>query len=140
MNNERVITEEQVEQLLHEIENAWSKKDFERMVSLFAQDATIESPAVVRLLNRKEGVCRGRDEIRLLVRAMMQRGRPWGKHGPPLIRGNTVAIEYMSASSDRDSFSVDLIEIRDGRIQSLRAYPGWRAVTALSSTPSSESH
>src|SRR5258707_14836712 len=77
-------------------------------------------------------VCRGRTEIRELALALSRRGRPWGGHEPPIIRGNTVVIEHRSASSDAEKFSVDIIEVKDGRIQSLRAYAGWRAILALS--------
>jgi hypothetical protein len=61
----------------------------------------------------------------------MKRGTPWGGHEPPIIRGNTVVVEHRGASSDTEKFSVDIIEVRDGKIQSLRAYAGWRAVMAL---------
>src|SRR5207247_835479 len=83
------------------------------------------------VFNRKEGVCRGRTEIRELALALSRRGRPWGGHEPPIIRGNTVVVEHRSASSDAEKFSVDIIEVKDGRIQSLRAYAGWRAIMAL---------
>src|SRR5438445_7685990 len=61
-----------------------------------------------------------------LTAPMHQQARP-----PPIIRGNTVVIEHRSASSDAEKFSVDIIEVKDGRIQSLRAYAGWRAIIAL---------
>jgi ketosteroid isomerase-like protein len=120
-----------VEQVLSDMEAAFSRNDIEGLVALFAQDATIESFLVTRVFNRKEGVCRGRAEIRELIRALMKRGRPWGGHEPPIIRGNTVAVEFRGPSSDTEKFSVDIIEVREGKIQSLRAYAGWRALVAL---------
>jgi len=120
-----------VEQLISDLESASSRNDVEALVALFAHDATIESYLVSRVFNRKDGVCRGRAEIRELARALSSRGKRWGGHEPPIIRGNTVAIEYTSASSDAEKFSVDIIEVRDGTIQSLRAYAGWRAIMAL---------
>jgi ketosteroid isomerase-like protein len=128
MQCEQVTT---VEQLIRDLEAASSRNDVEALVALFAEDATIESYLVSRVFNRKDGVCKGRAEIRELALALSKSGRPWGGHEPPLIQGNTVAIEYRSASSDAERFSVDIIEVRDGRIQSLRAYAGWRAVKAL---------
>jgi len=128
MNDEQDTT---VEQLIDELEAASSRNDVEGMVALFAPDATIESYLVARIFNREEGVCRGRAEIRELALALMRRGRAWGEHEPPIIRGNTVAIEYRSASPDTGYRSVDIIETRGGKIQSLRAYAGWRAVVAL---------
>ncbi|WP_394840795.1 nuclear transport factor 2 family protein [Pendulispora brunnea] len=127
MNKEPVTS---VEHVIRDMEAAFSRNDLEGVVSLFAEDATIESYLVSRIFNRAEGVCRGREEIRELVRAFMKRGVPWGGHEPPLVRGNTVAIEFRSASSDAEPFSVDIIEVRDGKIQSLRAYAGWRALAA----------
>ncbi len=127
MQDEQVAT---VEQLIEDMEAASSRKDVEALVALFAPDATIESYLVSRIFNREEGVARGQTEIRELVLALMQRGTPWGGHEPPIIRGNTAAIEYRSASSDTEKFSVDIIEVSDGKIQSLRAYAGWRAIVA----------
>jgi len=125
MKHEQIGT---VEQLLSDLEAAFSRNDVEAIVALFAPDATIESYLVSRIFNRTDGVCRGRAEIRELVLALSKRGRPWGRHDPPIIQGNTVAIEYKSASSDAEKFSVDIIELKDGTIQSLRAYAGWRAI------------
>jgi ketosteroid isomerase-like protein len=127
MEQEQVAT---VEQLLSDLEAAFSRNDVEAIVALFAPDATIESYLVSRVFNRMDGVCQGRAEIRELALALSKRGRPWGGHEPPIIRGNTVAIEYRSASSDAEKFSVDIIEVKDGTIQSLRAYAGWRAIGA----------
>ena len=128
MQDEQATT---VEQLITDLEAASSRKDVEALVALFAPDATIESYLVSRVFNRNEGVARGQTEIRELMLALMRRGTPWGGHEPPIIRGNTAAIEYRSASSDTEKFSVDIIEVRDGKIQSLRAYAGWRAVMTL---------
>ena len=127
MKHEQVAT---IEQLISDLDAASSRNDVEALVGLFAPDATIESYLVSRVFDRTEGVCRGRVEIRELALALSKRGRPWGGHGPPIIQGNTAAIEYKSASSDAAMFSVDIIEVNDGKIQSLRAYAGWRAIVA----------
>ncbi len=128
MNDEQVTSAEQV---IRDLEAALARDDLEGAVALFAEDAKIESYLVSRIFNRAEGVCRGRAEIRDLLRALVTRGVPWGGHEPPIIRGNTVAIEFRTATSNTDHFSVDIIEVRDGKIQSLRAYAGWRALTGL---------
>jgi ketosteroid isomerase-like protein len=127
MKDEPVTTPERA---VSDMEAALSRKDLEGLVALFAPDATIESYLVSRVFNRSEGICRGRDEIRQLVRTLLERGVPWGGHRPPIIRGNTVAVEFLTASSDQETYSVDIIEVRDGKIQSLRAYVGWRALEA----------
>ena len=84
--------------ILEALEAAQANKDLEGMLSLFASDVLIESPLVSRVMNRKEGICRGREELRVLARALLEKGVPWGVHAPPLIR-NTAAVEYMRASS-----------------------------------------
>jgi hypothetical protein len=117
-----------VEQVARDLEAASASSDPEDLVSLFAEDATLESFLVNRIFNRDDGVCHGRAEIRELVRALAQRGIPWGGHDAPIIRGNTVVIEFKTPGSDTDTFSVDVIEVRNGKIQSLRAYAGWRAL------------
>jgi hypothetical protein len=128
MKDEQIVN---VAQVVRDLEAAFARKDAEGVVALFAPDATIESYLVTRIFHRKDGVCRGRPEIRQLVGAILARGTPWGGHEAPIIRGNTAAIEYRSASSEADRFSVDIIEVRGRQIQSLRAYAGWRAVTGL---------
>jgi hypothetical protein len=127
MKDEQGMT---AEQIISELEAAFTRKDIEGLVALFAEDATIESYLVPRIFNRKDGVCRGRAEIRELARTIMKRGVPWGGHGPLIIRGDTVAVEW-NASSPAEKFSVDIFEIGDGKVQSLRAYAGWRPIMAL---------
>ncbi len=120
-----------IERILRDVEEAFAHRDLEALVASFTDDATIESYLVARVFDRKDGVCRGRAEIEMLVRALWKRGVPWGKHAAPIVRGNVAAIEYGSASSEAETFSVDIIEVSDGKIRSLRAYAGWRAVMAL---------
>jgi ketosteroid isomerase-like protein len=122
-----------VEQFVRAFDDAWSRNDVEAAVALFAPDATVESPLVMRLLHREEGICRGRDEIRGLVRALMQQGTPWGRHEPPIASGSMLALEFRSPPSAGEAlYSVDIIELRNGKIQALRAYVGWRAVARVS--------
>lgn len=124
-----------VKQLIDEFDAASARDDVEGLVALFAHDATIESYLVARVFERKEGVCRGHAEIRELALALAKRGKPWGGHEPPIIQGNRVAIEFRMPSSDTEKYSVDIIEVKDGKIQSLRAYVGWHAVAAITGEP-----
>lgn len=118
-----------VDEFVRAFDSAWSRNDIEAAVALFAENATLESPLVQRVLHRPPGVLHGRNEIREMVRSLMSGGTPWGGHEPPLVRGNLLAIEFKAPSLDTDHFSVDIIELKDGKIQSLRAYVGWRALT-----------
>jgi ketosteroid isomerase-like protein len=131
MNHEPPVTAEQVEQIFRAFDDAAARSDVEAALALFAEDATLESPAVQRLLKRKRGVCRGHQQLREFLHVMLRRKLPWGRHERPIVRGNTVALEFMGAPADDEPFSVDIVEIRDGKIQSLRAYLGWRALGAF---------
>jgi ketosteroid isomerase-like protein len=113
-------------------DEAWAKNDLDAIVALYAPDATIESPLIAHLTG-KEGVCRGHEEIRAMLQRVIARGVRWGKHEPPVVRGDTIVIEYrrvLPEGEQRDY--VDVIEVEQGRIKSLRAYWGWHALRTLS--------
>jgi hypothetical protein len=116
------------EAIVRTADAAWSKQDLEGMVGLFSPDATLESPLVQKLMQRPDGVCRGQGEIREVVRTLMQRGTPWASHAPPVVRGDTVFVEYKDAGNH--PYSVDVLQLQNGKIQSLRAYLGWRPLSA----------
>jgi len=118
------------ERVVGEMDAAFARKDVDGLVALFAPDATLESYMVTRVLHRQDGVCHGQAEIRQLIGELVQQGVPWGGHGPPMVRGNLAAVEYWSKTSQGEKFSVDVLELRDGKIQSLRAYASWRSVLA----------
>jgi len=125
------------EEVVRSFDAAWARNDLDGVVALFADDATLESPLVPRLLHRSDGVLHGKEEIREMVRTLLQRGTPWSGHDPPLVRGNTVALEFRGPAAEGATFfSVDILETKDGKIQSLRAYSGFRALRrGPSSTP-----
>lgn len=117
-----------VERLIEDMEAAFARKDLDGLLVLFTEDATLESFLVARIFNRPEGVCRGRAEIRELLRKLVDRGVPWGSHSRPLVSGNRAAVEFKTPGSDEDTYSVDILELEGEKIRSLRAYAGWRAV------------
>lgn len=53
-----------VERIYYEWDKALSQNDPDALLALYAPDAVFESPLVPHLLGNKEGVCRGRDELR----------------------------------------------------------------------------
>jgi ketosteroid isomerase-like protein len=133
---ETTVTDESTaERILAEMDAAFARKDLEALLGLFTDDATLESFLVGRILKRKESVCHGKAELREVLRALVERGVPWGSHEPPLVRGDRVAVEFKTRTSERDTFSVDILEISGGKIKSLRAYAGWRAMPADDSAP-----
>jgi ketosteroid isomerase-like protein len=121
------------EQIAQAFDAAWATADIEGLIALYAPDATIESPLVARILGKPDGVCRGHAEIRALANAILkQRGPRWGRHEPPVVRGNTLFIEYRRALPEGEQLDyVDVIEVESGAITSLRAYWGWKALATL---------
>lgn len=131
MRDEPVAT---AEKIIADMDAAFANRDLEALSALFTEDATPESFLAARILNKPEGVCRGKREIREVLRELVEHGVPWGSHAPPLVRGNMAAVEFKTASSDCDTFSVDVLEIANGKIKSLRAYAGWRAMPVRTQT------
>lgn len=127
------------EQIVSAFDHAWARGDVDGLVSLYAPDATIESPLISHLTGRT--VARGHGEIRELVHGVLGRGTRWGRHEPPAVQGNTVYIEYrrIPSQSEPQLDYVDVMEITGGMITSLRAYWGWRSLAALGAQPPASS-
>jgi ketosteroid isomerase-like protein len=120
------------EEISAAFDEAWARRDVDALLSLYARDATIESPSIPHLLRKQDGVCRGHDEIRALVEAVLARDVKWGRHEAPVVRGGTIFVEYRRVVPGGEQLDyVDVLEVSGGLIQRLRAYWGWRAVAAM---------
>jgi hypothetical protein len=79
-----------------------------------------------------KGTVRGHGEIRALVQAVLERVKDWGQHEAPVIRGDTIVVEYKRVVPTGEQLDyVDVFDVEDGKIKSLRAYWGWRAFASL---------
>lgn len=65
-----------VEKIYFECDKALSQDDAAALIELYAPDGVIESPLIPHLLGKPEGVCRGRDEMRLFFEAVAVRKPP----------------------------------------------------------------
>ena len=120
------------EELSAAFDEAWARREVDALLALYTRDAIVESPLIPQLLRKRDGVCRGHDEIRTLVEAVLARGVKWGHHEAPVVRGNTMFVEYRRVLSGREQLDyVDVFDTAGGLIKSLRAYWGWRALAAL---------
>lgn len=123
--------EKNAEAISAAFDDAWARGDLEGLLGLYAPDATVESPLIPQLLRKSDGICRGHGEIRTLVQAVLARGVIWGRHEAPLVRGQTVYVEYRRVQPDGEQLDyVDVFELEGGLIKSLRAYWGWRSLAA----------
>ncbi|WP_158813747.1 nuclear transport factor 2 family protein [Methylocapsa sp. S129] len=113
-------------------------RDAEGLLALYAEDAVLESPLVLAILDDKtDGILRGRAELRHFFDEGAKR-RPndlvrWHRTGEWLTDGRHRLIwEYPRAAPDGDQ--VDLVEamdIADGLIRWHRIYWGWKGCALI---------
>src|SRR5437867_12655881 len=65
-----------MERIYYQWDKALSRNDANALLEVYAPDAVIESPLIPHLLERKEGVCRGREEIRPFFEILAVRKPP----------------------------------------------------------------
>jgi hypothetical protein len=68
-----------IERIYRLWDDALGKKDLEASLSLYADDASIESPLVQHLMNRKQGIVQGKDELRQFITKVFQTNPPQRK-------------------------------------------------------------
>ncbi|WP_175767201.1 nuclear transport factor 2 family protein [Burkholderia cenocepacia] len=121
-------------------------RDFDALMSLYANDAVLETPLVVATLPAHgSGVLHGKAAIGAFFAAGLRNpdnplGR-WYRTGLFFSNGRQLVWEYPRATPDGDQ--VDLLEVmdlRDGLIAHHRVYWGWVGFNALraAASPSPE--
>ena len=105
-----------------------------RLLSLYTQDAVIESPLIPHLLGTKNGVCRGQKEFRVLLEIVVKR--------KPKVRtyhrnkfftdGKTLMWEYPRATPTGEQMDfVEVMDLENGLIARHRIYWGWFGVNTI---------
>jgi predicted SnoaL-like aldol condensation-catalyzing enzyme len=115
-------------------DDALGKKDLEASLSLYADDASIESPLVQHLMKAKEGIVRGKDNLREFITLVFATNPPQRKRFRTgfFTDGRVVTWEYPRAAPDGDQMElVEVMEIRDRLIWRHRVYWGWYALNVL---------
>lgn len=126
----------------HELTKA---RQAEKLIDLYADDAVLESPLVMLILDDKtEGVLRGRREIRHFFDEGLRR-RPddllrWYRTGIFLTNGKVVTWEYPRQTPDGNQIDlVEVMEVQDGKIKHHRTtgagLASSRSSAALSAKP-----
>ena len=124
-------TREDIERLYRLWDEALGKKDLEAALSLYADDASIESPLVRHLLGTNEGIVRGKDALRAFITKVFQTNPPQRKRFKQGVftDGRVLTWEYPRATPDGDQMDlVEVMEIEDGLIRRHRVYWGWYAL------------
>lgn len=110
--------------------------DMDGMATIYADDATLQSPLVPTFFGHGKGIARGKEEILLFLNETVKR-RPndqvhWYRDGY-LWNGKTLIWEY-PAETPYGHFQVDLaecIDLEGGLIKRHRIYWGWYAVERI---------
>lgn len=111
--------------------------DTEGLLSLYAPDATLESPVIPAILGTDSGVLRGHTELRHFFDEGARR-RPnelvrW--HREParfFFDGRRLVWEYPRQAPDGDQIElVEVMDLKDGLIHHHRIYWGWVGVQGL---------
>ncbi|KVT96410.1 polyketide cyclase [Burkholderia ubonensis] len=117
-------------------------RDLDALMSLYAQDAVLETPlVVVALPEHGSGVLRGKAAIAEFFAAGLRNpqnrlGR-WYRTGLFFSNGRQLVWEYPRETPEGDQVDlVEVMDLRDGLISHHRVYWGWVGFTALRSAAS----
>ncbi len=102
----------------------------DKLLSLYADDATLESPLVPAIMGRERGVLQGKTDIREFLEKGTQR-RPdewvkWHRTDKFFCNDNTLIWEYPRVIPDGEQIDIlEVMDIVDGKIAAHRIYWGW---------------
>lgn len=129
-------TREQAQFVFDEWDRRARTLDTAGLLDLYADDATLESPLVPRILDRPSGVLRGKTDLRHFFTEGGRR-RPnelvrWHRSGTYLWDGHTLSWEYLRATPEGDQVDIcEVMELADGRMAAHRIYWGWLGTEML---------
>ena len=123
-----------IERIYRAWDEALGKKDLEAALSLYGEDASIESPLVRHLLGTREGIVQGKDALRVFIAKVFQTNPPQRRRFKQgfFTDGRVLTWEYPRAAPDGEQMDlVEVMEIENGLIQRHRVYWGWYALNVL---------
>ena len=125
------INRADIERIYRLRDEALGKKDLEASLALYADDASIESPLVQHLLEIKEGIVQGKDNLRRFIAKVFQTNPAQRKRFKQgfFTDGRVLTWEYPRLSPEGDQMDlVEVMEIEQGLIKRHRVYWGWHAL------------
>lgn len=131
-----MTTNDQAHHIYHKWDEYARSGEFDALLSLYAQDGTIESPLVPILMKRESGVCRGHSEMRAFFEIAFNH-RPnaifhFYRNGRYHFDGKTLIWEYPRETSDQEQIDLmEVMELENGLIQRHKVYWGFRGVSEL---------
>jgi predicted SnoaL-like aldol condensation-catalyzing enzyme len=127
----RDTTQQDIERVYRLWDEALGRKDLETSLSLYAEDASIESPLVRHLLGTPRGIVQGKDALRAFITKVFQTNPPQRNRFKQgfFTDGRVLTWEYPRRSPDGEQMElVEVMEIEDGLIKRHRVYWGWYAL------------
>ncbi|WP_394846190.1 nuclear transport factor 2 family protein [Pendulispora brunnea] len=105
-------------------------RDIEGTLSLYAEDALLETPLALAMLPGKtDGILQGKHEIRPFFEAGIRKfpgEATWYRTGTFFCNGRQLTWEYPRATPHGDQVDlVEMMDIADGLITHHRVYWGW---------------
>jgi hypothetical protein len=122
------------ERIHHQWDEALGQKNLDAAMSLYANDATLESPLVRHLLGESADIIVGKAQLRRFVEIVFQRTPPLRQRYRKrfFTDGTMLMWEYPRITPDGEQMDlVEVMELRDGLIQHHRVYWGWRSLRVL---------
>lgn len=127
-------TRQDIERIYRAWDDALGKRDLEASLSLYADDAWIESPLVQHLLQRRDGFVQGKESLRKFIEKVFETNPPQRKRFKQgfFTDGHVLTWEYPRSSPGGEQMDlVEVMEIEDGLIKRHRVYWGWYALNVL---------
>lgn len=124
-------TDAQIRHIYERWHEAIIRRDIDGLMSLYAEDAIFETPAIlVTLPERTQGTLRGKSELRPFFEAGFRKlGNEltrWYRTGLFFSNGRQLTWEYPRETPQGDQVDlVEVMEIVDGLIFHHRVYWGW---------------
>jgi hypothetical protein len=122
------------EHVYHAWDDALGRKDVAAAVSLYAEDATLESPLVRHLTGADRGVIQGHEALRAFVIKVFASQPPQRqRHRAGFFTdGRVLMWEYPRIAETGEQIDlVEVMDLSDGLIQRHRVYWGWFGLRLL---------
>ena len=125
---------ETVRRIYEAWDEALGRKEVDAAISLYAEDATLESPLVRHLVGGERGVIEGRDALaEFLAQVFARTPAVRRRHRRGFLTdGSTLMWEYPRDAPDGEQMDfVEVMQIEDGLIRHHRVYWGWFGVRVM---------
>ncbi|OOF65707.1 nuclear transport factor 2 family protein [Rodentibacter sp. Ppn85] len=123
---------------IYELWHQYAKqRDVRNLIDLYTDNAVFESPLVPAVLDRTNGILKGKKEIEFFLQEGTKR-RPndlvkWFRTGEYLTNGSLLVWEYPRETDDGEQIDIlELMRIENGLISQHRIYWGWKGCLQIS--------